>query len=87
MPGENLDLSSEPPRPAPHPARRPAPADPPSRAGRPFLGVRFNCCGEYARIYRNEQATAYQGRCPRCGKPAEFTIGPGGSGARFFEVS
>ncbi|XZE54869.1 hypothetical protein SH139x_000850 [Planctomycetaceae bacterium SH139] len=57
------------------------------RKSRPFLGARFACCGVYARIYRNRQATAYEGHCPRCAKPIKIHIGPGGGSARFFEVS
>jgi hypothetical protein len=56
------------------------------RSGRPFVGVQFECCGIYARIYRNAAATAYAGNCPRCAKKIELKIGPGGSDSRFFTV-
>lgn len=56
-------------------------------SGRPFLGVKFECCGVYARIYRNRQQDAYDGCCPRCARPIRFQIGPGGESARFFSVS
>lgn len=51
---------------------------------RPFLGVTFNCCGVYGRIYPNRQGDAYEGRCPRCLSPIRAEIGPGGSSNRFF---
>jgi hypothetical protein len=54
--------------------------------GRPFLSVLFACCSVYQRVYRNADATAYVGRCPRCGKSVRFEIGPGGSDSRQFVV-
>jgi hypothetical protein len=57
-----------------------------SPVGRPFLSVRFACCNTYTRIYRNAEATAYRGRCPRCGKAVSFTVGNSGTDARFFVV-
>lgn len=77
MPGEYLDLSSDPPQ------RRESGRG----SGRPFLGVRFACCDIYQRIYPNREGTAYEGACPRCGKQVRFLIGSGGTDARFFEVS
>ncbi|MDR1924647.1 MAG: endonuclease Q family protein [Planctomycetaceae bacterium] len=53
---------------------------------RRYIGVRFNCCGVYLRIYINRQATAYEGRCPKCGKPISVKVGSGGTDCRFFEA-
>ncbi|HSV16212.1 MAG TPA: hypothetical protein VLI90_18260 [Tepidisphaeraceae bacterium] len=53
---------------------------------RPFLSVRFACCGVYQRIYRSVDGASYQGRCPRCGKPVKFLVGEGGTDARQFIV-
>lgn len=59
---------------------------PAKKSGEPFLGMQFNCCRIYTRIYRNRDKTAYEGRCPRCARKVIVPIGSGGSGARFFEV-
>ncbi|MBU0553315.1 hypothetical protein KKF91_13205 [Myxococcota bacterium] len=53
---------------------------------RPFLGIYFECCRVYARIYPNKEGTHYVGRCPRCLKPARFQIGEGGSDQRIWRV-
>ena len=54
---------------------------------KPFLSVQFFCCSVYQRIYRSADGKTYQGRCPKCGKPVRFVVGPGGTGARSFIVS
>jgi len=72
MPGENLDLSSEPPGPRNRePARR-------------FVGIHFACCDVYSRVYVNRESTAYEGNCPKCSKRVRLRIGPGGTDSRFF---
>ena len=53
---------------------------------RPFIGVRFSCCGAYARVYLNHKGTAYAGHCPKCAAPIRIKVGPGGSHSRFWEV-
>lgn len=76
MAGERLDLSSEPN----------LGSDPPAPERR-FLGVMFECCSVYSRIYVNAAGNAYEGRCPRCCHPVRVLIGAGGSSSRFFRVS
>lgn len=54
---------------------------------RPFLSVRFACCGAYQRVYRSADGKCYEGRCPRCARPVRFVVGEGGTSARCFVVS
>ena len=56
------------------------------KPSKPFLGMHFKCCNVYCRIYKNREGTAYEGRCPRCGKKVRVLIGEGGTDARFFEA-
>jgi hypothetical protein len=53
---------------------------------RPYIGVRFACCDVYLRIYRSPDGASYRGHCPRCAKPVNFVVGPGGTDARTFVV-
>ena len=55
-----------------------------SLCGRPWLGIHFDCCGTYTRIYRNAEGTAYEGRCPHCLRKVQLRVGPHGTDARFF---
>jgi hypothetical protein len=57
-----------------------------SPAQRPFIGVQFACCDVYVRIYRTPDGKSYRGHCPRCAKPVNFVVGPGGTDARTFVV-
>ncbi len=58
----------------------------PSLHGRPYIGIMFDCCGVYARIYRNKEGTAYVGRCPKCMREVRLKTGDGGTNTRFFHA-
>lgn len=58
----------------------------PKGKGRPSLGMMFECCHIYRRIFKVDDGSAYQGRCPRCGRVARVLIGPGGSDNRVFRA-
>lgn len=53
---------------------------------RSFLGIFFECCNVYGRIYKNKEGTAYEGRCPRCLRSVYVRVGEGGTSQRFFKA-
>ncbi len=55
-----------------------------NRTPRNFLGILFECCGVYGRIYQNKDSTAYVGRCPKCMRNIKVPIGKNGTDQRFF---
>lgn len=57
-----------------------------NKTPRAFLGIMFDCCGAYGRIYKNKEGTAYVGRCPRCMRNIKVPVGEGGTNARFFNA-
>ena len=55
--------------------------------GRPFLGIMFDCCQVYSRVYRHHSGEFYAGRCPKCMRTLRFRVNAeGGSGKRFWRV-
>jgi len=53
---------------------------------RSYLGIMFNCCNAYGRVYKNKEGTAYVGRCPRCLRSIKIKVGEGGTDRRFFNA-
>ena len=51
-----------------------------------YLGIMFNCCNTYGRIYKNKEGKAYVGRCPKCMRSIKIPIGEGGTSQRFFNA-
>jgi hypothetical protein len=54
--------------------------------GRAYLGIMFECCGVYSRIYKNRAGNAYVGWCPRCMRKLELKCGHGGTDQRIFRA-
>jgi len=53
---------------------------------RPFLGVMFDCCHAYGRLYPDRFGKAFAGRCPRCGRAVSVPIGDDGTDVKFFRA-
>ena len=51
-----------------------------------FIGIMFNCCSVYSRIYKNKEGTAYVGRCPKCMRSVRVAVGKEGVSQRFFDA-
>ncbi len=51
-----------------------------------YLGILFDCCNVYRRIYVNKEKNAYEGRCPRCQREVRVLIGAEGTSTRFFNA-
>jgi hypothetical protein len=59
----------------------------PASAARPYIGVFFECCGLYSRIYRHPDSAEYAGRCPRCLATVRAQVGPDGTTQRIFRAT
>ena len=60
------------------------PASAEQAGDRPWIGIHFQCCGIYTRVYRQREATSYEGRCPRCAAKVSLRVGPDGVASRVF---
>ena len=56
------------------------------RKPRPFLGILFECCRVYVRVYKNAAGDAYVGACPRCLARLRVAVGTGGTSRRLFRA-
>ena len=57
---------------------------------RKYIGVWFDCCQTYGRLYKNKEGTIYRGRCPKCMRSVMVPISPYSGNAtdrRFFRGS
>ena len=50
---------------------------------RRFVGIMFDCCNIYGRLYLSKQRTAFEGRCPRCYRQVSVPASENGVDARF----
>lgn len=62
------------------------PAAPRGAKARPYIGVFFECCSVYQRVYRRAEQAEYVGRCPRCLRKVRARVGAGGTDARIFHA-
>ena len=51
-----------------------------------FIGILFECCNIYRRIYINGEKNAYEGKCPKCNREIKVKIGTEGTESRFFSA-
>ncbi len=51
-----------------------------------FIGINFQCCNVYKRIYINKDKNAYEGNCPKCYRKVKVLIGANGTDQRFFDA-
>jgi len=51
------------------------------------VGIFFECCRVYVRVYRRPEQKQYLARCPRCLRVARLRVSPDGTDARFFHAS
>jgi hypothetical protein len=54
---------------------------------RPYVGILFECCGVYARVYRRPDQKFYFGRCPKCLRATRIRVGRDGINAKLFRAS
>ena len=54
--------------------------------GKKHIGVFFECCNIYTRVYINKNKKAYVGWCPKCAQRIEVKIDKRGTDCRFFEL-
>ena len=64
------------------------PSDERGLRGRKFIGVMFECCSIYGRVYYSESKKGYYGACPICRRRVNVKVDPEkGIDARFFRLT
>jgi hypothetical protein len=58
-----------------------------SPRGRPWIGIHFECCAVYARVYRDPESPQYNASCPKCGCGICIRVGPEGVNGRIFRAT
>jgi hypothetical protein len=53
---------------------------------RPYIGMFFECCHVYTRVYRRPGETCYIARCPRCLRSTRIQVAPDGTNTRFLRA-
>lgn len=53
---------------------------------RRYIGILFECCGVYARVYRQPDQMMYEGRCPKCLCTVRVRVGKDGVATRIFRA-
>jgi len=64
----------------------PGEADARKGKGRQWLGIHFECCNVYVRIYRRADEREYVGSCPECRGRVRVRVGAGGLEGRIFRA-
>lgn len=57
---------------------------------RKFIGVWFQCCHAYGRLYKSKDGKFYRGRCPKCLRSVQVRVDENNENAtnrRFFRGS
>ncbi len=53
---------------------------------RRWIGIHFECCGVYTRLYRKADANRYEGKCPHCHAPVRVRVSPDGVSTSFIRA-
>lgn len=51
-----------------------------------WIGIHFECCCVYTRLYRAAGADRYVGRCPKCRTPVTVRVSPDGVSTSFIRA-
>ncbi len=54
---------------------------------RPWIGIHFECCDVYQRVYRKPEDDHYLGFCPKCGRRIRLRVAADGVDAKFFRAT